>query len=1468
MTASHQPLQLFSHPTRSWLQQTFASPTRIQQLGWPVISAGHHTLLIAPTGCGKTLAAFAFALDRLAREPNDPAPGVRVLYVSPLKALVHDIERNLRAPLAGIERETSRDSASRTRPRVDVRTGDTTPAQRRSQAANPAEILVTTPESLFLILGAKARNTLTTVHTVIVDEVHALAGNKRGTHLALSLERLCALTEIEPQRIGLSATVRPIDAVARWLGGERNVEVVNTDERPRLDVAVTVPVPDMDRIALTNSEPGKPSPEHEGGIWGVLYPALYKAVCNHRATIIFVNSRGLCERLAERLNDLANEECALAHHGSISHQQRSAIEQRLKHADIRCIVATSSLELGIDMGAVDQVLLVESPGSVARALQRIGRAGHNVGDTSRGRIFPKFKADLLEAAVVAARMRDGDIEALRIPHNALDVLAQQIVAMVCDAECSADDVADLVRRAAPYRHLSRAVLDGVLHMLSGHRLSGEHSHIPARINWDRASDRLTARRGSALIARINAGTIADRGQYAVHLGDDGPRIGELDEEMVFETRVGDVVVLGASSWRVEAISRDRVIVNAAPGEPGRLPFWRGDGLGRDYQIGQAIGALTREVAARSRCKALQWLHAYAPLDALAAQNLVDYVHQQRAQCEVVPCDRDIVVERFRDELGDWRICVLTPFGARVHAPWVMALRKQFRDRFGIEVQSLYTDDGMAFRFGDHERQPATAEFFINPTQARSFATEELKQSALFAGLFREAASRALLLTRRAGNRRSPLWAQRQRAQSLLQALGSYRDFPIVLETYREAFAEHFDLPALSAILNGIETGSIRIHNIESARPSPFARALVHRWVESFIYDQDSPLAERRAQALTIDRALLEELLGEGELKGLIDAETLIQTHASLQGLAQRQPIQDADSLHDQLRRLSDLSMSEIALRINAANPSHALSNASAWCRKLIEQQRALDIVVDGEQRFIACEDAALFRDALGVDVPRTLPQSYLNPVPGALIGLAARFAARRGPFSSAEFASRYGISERLADGVLNHLLESSQLIRGIFRVDTSAPQWCDRGVFATLKRRTLARARRQIAAVSANCYAAFLAHWHHLGEGNATTLRSALSQLEGTPLPVSALESVILAQRVAHFDARDLDHLTASGEWIWVGCGKTGRHDGRIALYSRKRIGTLLTMASHDAQTHSLSASIIAFLSQNGASFSAEIEDAAKASVAQATPHTIRQALWELVWSGVITNDTLAPLRAHARRSSRRARLDDASAGRWSLVTRLVGTSVSDTECAIARAQLLLERFGIVARNMALAESVDGGFSALRDVFRGLEDRAHVRRGHFVDGLLGAQYALPRAVEQLRDVAQQIEDDENTRASCWLAALDPANPWGSLLPWPPLSEPQSRARRVPGAWVASVAGQPVLYLTPGARRVHTFAHVHGRYIEAALASLSQLPGHGARGGLRIETLDGEFASASRWRQLLAANGFVADYRAMVMERVV
>ena len=1494
------PLAPFDAVTQAWFRERFVAPTPVQARGWASIAAGRHTLMLAPTGSGKTLAAFLWCLDRLARLPADAAAGTRVVYVSPIKALAYDVERNLRAPLAGL---VALGAAGRVT--VDVRTGDTPQKERERQRRNPAQILITTPESLYLILAGRARDRLRGVDTIIVDEIHALAPTKRGIHLALSLERLCALVTgaglPEPQRIGLSATQRPLSEVARYLGGDRPVEIVDASARPAMDLAIVVPAAEMDHPGTAGKD--------GGGMWPLIYPRLLELILAHRTTIIFVNSRRLAERVSQQLTELAattgqapdGTELVRAHHGSVARHQRLEIEEALKAGRLRAIAATSSLELGIDMGTVDLVIQVESPGSVSRGLQRIGRAGHHVGGVSIGRIVPKFRGDLLEATVVAQQMLEGAVESIRVPDSALDVLAQQIVAMVAVDAWRVDDLERLVHRTASYRELSRGALTGVLDMLAGRYPSDEFAELRPRLTWDRQTDVLVGRRGARLLSVVSGGTIPDRGTYAVHVGTGGPRVGELDEEMVAESRKGETFLLGATTWRIEDITRDRVIVSPAPGEPGKMPFWRGDGPGRPIELGRALGAFCRELDGRlahDAAGAHAWLISALGLDRFAADNLIAYLAEQRAATGSVPSDRAITIERFRDELGDTRVCILSPFGSRVHAPWSLVLARQLEDALGYPVHPLYTDDGIAMRFADGDVVPSDDELVPDPDEVEGVLVDELARSSVFASHFRENAARALLLPRRRPGQRTPLWAQRLRAQQLMGVALRFPAFPITLETYREVLRDVFDLPALVDVLRQLRSRAIRVEPAVTEAASPFARSLVFDYVAAFLYEGDAPLAERKAQALTLDRKMLAELIGGGELRDLLDLDVLAEVEAELQQLADDRKARTVDEVHDLLRRVGDLALDELAARIEASvvlgdagpgAPTGAMPS-DAEARGVVQgalaalrgSQRIVLVEIAGAARWIATEDAARYRDALGVALPPGVPAALLEPVAAPLESLVVRWARTHGPFTAAEPAARWGLPPAQVEPVLALLEARGQLVRGELRPGGRHQDSCDPEVLRQLRRRTLARLRAQVAPVGAATFAAFLPRWHGLDQPRRGlgALRDALARLEGTALPFSELEARILPARILDYHPRMLDELGASGELVWVGAGALGSKDGRVILLRRDRALALAPEPQPVANPTPVHDAILVQLAHGGAAFLVALEQAVASVVSRAEAgggrapidHTgvpprptprgsarpIVAALWDLVWAGAVTNDTFAPLRSLGQPAGRRVNAHAAFGGRWSLVTSL-GPPATTTARVHAQATALLARWGIAGRATARADDLPGGFTATGDVLRAMEDAGTVRRGYFVESLEGAQFAWPGAIDRLREPARGAAPRVEV-----LAAVDPACAWGSALPWPALRDPSARPARRVGATAILVDGELAVWLEPKARRLAT-GELPAEVVELALAvGVPRVAARARRRELSIELIDGVPAAQSPYARALLAGGARADYRGLVV----
>ncbi len=1546
------PLAAFSSATRDWFASSFAAPTPAQAQAWPAIASGEHVLLSAPTGSGKTLAAFLWAIDRLALEPS--AGGVRVLYVSPLKALSYDIERNLRVPLRGVGAEVT----------VGIRTGDTSQAERAAMARKPPDILITTPESLYLILGSRARTMLASVETVIVDEIHAVASTKRGAHLALTLERLDEFARAsslssrarghagtedvegktpqespharEIQRVGLSATQNPLEEVGRFLvGPTRQVKILDAGVRKPLDLRILVPVNSMSELASASSgadplEPVVGGEATRNSIWPAIYPELLSLVREHRSTIVFVNNRRSAERVALRLNELATAESqssgeppgdgldgssgvplsqpgqvapgeiARAHHGSLSREERTTIEEQLKAGTLPCLVATSSLELGIDMGAVNLVLQIESPKSVARGLQRIGRAGHGVGELSKGRIFPKFRGDLLECAVVCHRMRQGLIESTVVPRNALDVLAQQIVAIAASAETrthvessrlpepasearaqdehaqtspsspesegsvSVERLHALVRRTHSYAELSRPLLENVLDMLDGRYPSSEFGDLRPRIVWDRVGDRIRARRGARQLAIANAGTIPDRGLYSVTLPD-GRRVGELDEEMVYEARPGQVFLLGASSWRIEEIGRDRVIVTPAPGVPGAVPFWKGDGIGRPKELGEAIGRFSRWAVNQSA----ETLTRDYDLDERAAANLLDYLREQQQATQAIPSDRTIVLERFRDEIGDWRLCILSPYGGRVHAAWGLAISARIRERFGIDGEAIWSDDGIVVRLPDFDPEdPDVASYAdlvaIDPEEVEQIVVSELGSSALFGARFRENAGRSLLIPRAYPGRRTPLWQQRLKSQALLEVARRYPDFPIVLETYRECLRDVLDLPGLQDVLGRIVTRDISLLEVETATASPFAGSLLFDYVATYMYEGDTPTAERRAAALSLDRDLLRELLGQDELRDLIDPAALSQVEDDLQHRSPRTQATGADELCEVLRAVGDLDEQEISERVLEA------LGASALLAGLERERRVIRIRIAGHERLIAADDAGLFRDAFGAAPPGGLPAAFLEDVPDALAKIVARYARTHGPFTTAELRARYALD--LA-AVLRDSERSGDLVQGELRPGGSEREWCQVDVLRRLRRASLAALRREIEPVDPRALAAFMPSWQGVNRwrpsgAGVERLREVLLPLQGLAVPVASWERDILPVRCGSYSPAWLDSLCASGELAWVGAGPLARDAGRVALYFREDAPSLGPPPLRDAAPpaepeHDLLRARLAASPCFFADLLAEVE----LPVASLT-----QALWDLVWAGEVTNDAWAPLRAprvatgprlamtgrpaaaprrFGRSSLRSGRRGTGAQvqGRWSLTAPIFGAEGDPRERRRLLAELLLERYGVLTREQVLAEGIPGGFSSVYSALGELETLGVCRRGYFVEGLGGAQFALPGAVERLR--ADRSSEDGRALV---LAAVDPAQPLGAALPWPRREESKRRPARVPGAYVVFVDASPVLYLERGGRGILTFDSPESTLLPA-LRALAEAVRAGRVNAIALERVDGDPSIGSPLESTLIELGF-------------
>ena len=1518
------------HPAvRLWFTRSFDAPTRPQTLGWPAIARGDSTLILSPTGSGKTLTAFLWCLDRLMFAPLPAKPArCRVLYISPLKALAVDVERNLRVPLAGIGQVAEERGEQYVRPSIAIRTRDTPQAERARFQREPADILITTPESLYLLLTSNARESLRSIDTIIIDEIHALVPTKRGAHLMLSLERLAALCHKPPQRIGLSATQRPLDEVARFLGGTestgpskgqraqgkgqknaaadieaefqshkgtvryRPVTIVDAGQKKPLALSIRVPVEDMARLTTADEIPSGPASvgDNRTSIWSAIHPKLLELIRSHTSTLIFVNSRRLAERLAGAVNELAGETLVRSHHGSIAREQRVEVEELLKSGGLRALVATSSLELGIDMGAIDLVVQIEAPPSVASGLQRIGRGGHQVNAVSEGVIFPKFRGDLVACAAVARAMHDGAVEATRYPRNPLDIAAQQIVAMAAMDEWAIDDLFATIRRAAPFAELGRTAFEGVLDMLSGRYPSDEFAELRPRVTWDRARGTISSRDGAKRVAVINGGTIPDRGLFSVFLLGAGPgaaRVGELDEEMVFETHVGEVFVLGASSWRVEEITHDRVLVSPAPGQPGKMPFWKGDQTGRPLEFGLAIGRLIRDLLKLPAAAAIDKLTRQHDLDALAAENLLQYLNDQKAATSVVPDVSHVLIERVRDELGDWRVCVLSPRGGRIHAPWAMAVAAKIREERGIDVETIWGDDGFVVRFPDVDEPPDTRLLLPDPDEVQALVVRQLGATALFAAKFRENAARSLLLPKRRPGMRAPLWQQRKKSADLLAVAAKYGSFPVLLETYRECLRDFFDMPALVSTLADIRSRKIRVSTVNSEHPSPFAASLLFSYVASFLYDGDAPLAERRAQALAVDQAQLREIIGEAELRELLDIESMDALERELQRLDPRYHVKSADAVHDMLLGIGDLSRQEVAERTVSAEIAASVDD-------LVKQGRAIAVTLAGDDRYVAIEDAARYRDAAGIALPANIAATFLEAAADPLANLVRRYARTHAPFTSADVAARLGLGVPAVEATLLALASDGALVEGEFRPGGTSREWTDAGVLRQLRRRSLARLRQEAEPVDQSVLGRLETRWQGVARRRqgADALLDVIEQLQGAPIAASILETEILPARLDGYDPGDLDAVAAAGEVVWAGVEPLGDRDGRIALYLADNAARLLPVRlTPDATYDSRDRAILDHLREHGASFFGPVHDAAGGGY----PAETVNALWSLAWQGVITNDTFHALRAftQAKTPRRRQRRPAAQAfrsrrsappsaeGRWTLVCRgperaalhpsgpeVGGRHVARpfqgrdaTAWAAAWAQQLLARHGVLTREAVASEGATGGFGVVYPVLKAMEEAGKIRRGYFVAGLGATQFALPGAIDLLRSLRDPSSDETEI---VLLSATDPANPYGAAIRFP--ASPVGRgATRSVGATVILVDGALAAYLARGDRQLLTFLpdaepqrSKIAQAIARALRERSRTPVSDDQGprGMLIEEIDGLPPSAHSIAPHLARAGFI------------
>ncbi|GAB3842625.1 ATP-dependent helicase [Nesterenkonia populi] len=1523
-------LEQFSEATQTWFGASFGSATAAQEGAWGSVAAGRNALVIAPTGSGKTLSAFLWSIDRLMREQSTASGQTHVLYISPLKALGVDIERNLRSPLVGIRHTAERLGEPAREISVGVRTGDTTSKQRRDLLRRPPEILITTPESLYLMLTSRARETLAGVETIIVDEIHALAGTKRGAHLAVSLERLDELRRQQEdgpaapaQRIGLSATVEPKAEVARFLGGAQPVDVVAPPAEKRWDITVSVPVSDMSSPEAASGGGEDGGQPLQPSIWPHVEHRVVELISQNRSTIVFVNSRRLAEKLTGRINEIWAEKqpdpasggepppLAKAHHGSVSKDQRSLIEEDLKSGRLRCVVATSSLELGIDMGAVDLVIQVEAPHAVSAGLQRLGRAGHQVGEVSVGWFFPKHRGDLVSTAVVVDRMLSGRIEALRVPRSPLDILAQQTVAAAAMDTLDVEAWYQLLRRSAPFAALPRSAYEATLDLLAGRYPSDRFAELRPRLVWDRDAGTLAGRPGAQRLAVTSGGTIPDRGLFGVYLvGQEdsrtgGRRVGELDEEMVYESRVGDVFALGATSWRIEEITFDRVMVSPAFGQPANLPFWHGDGIGRSAELGQAMGEFIRQVRSGGE-KIARRLDALG-LDAWARENLTRYLEDQQGAAGAVPTDTTLVIERTTDELGDWRIILHSPYGMQVHAPWALAVGVRLTERYGLDGAAFAADDGIVLRVPMMDESPPGAELFtFEPEELDELVTSQVSNSALFAARFRETSSRALLLPRQNPTQRTPLWQQRQRASQLLEVAAGYSDFPLIVETMREVLQDVYDLPALDSLTRRLNQRKVRLVETTTQSPSPFAQSLLFGYIAQYLYEGDSPLAERRAAALSVDPRLLKELLGRVELREFLDAAIIAESQDYAQRLSPSRRLRgDAEGAADLLRLLGPLSAEQMAARLKrpgSAAPAEDASphedapaaeqQARRWAEELVSAQRAFRVHWHGEERFAAAEDAARLRDGLGLPLPQGIQQVFLDPVEDPLGDLVSRYGRSHGPFAVEEAAGELGLPTAAVQQTLDRLTEQGRMVEGLFTPDRSVAadrEYCETEMLGRIRRRSLAALRSAVEPVPTAAYAQLLAEWQSVAPGTQTEgtsgLAEVLAQLAGYPAPASAWETFILPARVRDYAPSMLDELLGAGEVLATGRGELAGHDGWVS-FTPADDAEALDLRREGTGPTELQQQVLEMLDRGGAWFPEAIAASLETSAA-----AVQEALWELFWTGQVTPDGFAPVRArlaggstaHKRRpaaprtrhASRRMALRRAaeaqrdrggstgpgtSGGRWSITPRPEQQDAAGaTAAAHARAEILLDRYGVLTRGSAASEDVPGGFAGVYKVLAGAEEAGQVRRGYFVERLGAAQFTSSATVDRLRDIGEALEDQRISDVVA-LAAADPANPYGAALDWPALEDVKARPGRKAGAVVVLHRGDLALYMERGGKTVLLYIEPDqaAPVAEALVAALRRA----SSSRLSVEKVNGEPVLTHPFGQLLREAGFDSTPRGL------
>jgi ATP-dependent Lhr-like helicase len=1499
-------LQDFHPIVRQWFEETFGEPSPPQVLGWPAISSGKNTLILAPTGSGKTLAAFLWAINHLVEQHlrEELRPGVRILYVSPLKALNNDIERNLESPLHGIREQARKSGLKLPTIRTSVRTGDTPQSKRASMLKHPPDILITTPESLYLMLTAKqARKMFTTVQYVIVDEIHSICSNKRGVHLSITLERLASLAEQEFVRIGLSATQRPLELIAAFLGGRewigkklvpRPVQIVDAGQRKAMDLRVECAVPDFSLLA-------------QESVWPLVFTELLELIRLHKTTLIFVNNRRLAERVAAKLNEMltdthdtfnqyavptrpsntpqlqhsitpssvSNPDLVQAYHGSMSRHAREQMETDLKAGKLRALVATSSLELGIDIGSIDLVVQLQSPKGVARGLQRVGRSGHLVNASSKGRIFPTYREDLVEAAVVARAMVAHDVEPTSIPTNCLDVLAQQIVAMVSVEEWNVDELFDLIRQSHCYHSISKKLYAGVLQMLAGRYTNDAFRELRARISWDKVNNTLRALPGSSQLAITSGGTISDRGYFGVYLEDGKTKVGEVDEEFVYESRVGDTFILGTNVWRMNGIDANRITVTPAPGQPARMPFWRGEGIGRSVDMGKQIGAFRSEMNRKlDSPECLTWLQYEFPIDHRAAWNIQEYFRKQHDATGAIPHDKLLIIEGFRDEIGDPRIVIHSPFGRRINGLLGFVAVHRVQQMLKATPQMLYNDDGVLLRCSDVDALPLNFFDGLTIKEAEEIVLNDLLSSPLFGGQFRQNAARALLMPRIAPGKRTPLWLQRLRAADLLQVARQFNDFPIVIETMREVLNDILDFNTFKGIVGQIENGTIAIESVQTEVPSPFAASMLFDFIAVYMYEWDQPREDRQSQYLSINRELLSEVVETESISSLLRPEAISTVELQLQRKAEGYKARSPEELLEFLLHIGDLTDEEVEER--------CIGEGAGFLETLASNGRAVQIRLGNKKRWIAGEEEDLY-DNFGEERNAST--------------ILLRYLQSSGPTTTDELARRFGLTEDQVESILTKIA-AGQIIGGRFNKNLDQPQWCYRPNLERIHRQTIGILRREIKPSSLAEFTHFLFHWQHVHPSRQlsgpTGVQQCLEQLQALPLPAEVWERDILRSRVSGYSQELMNQIGTNGSFVW-----TGRGSGKMRCLLRGEGSTYLDPPADEFET-SLSAGarrVLEYVRKNGASFFSDIRTDAQLSL-----DGLNKSIAELFWGGFITNDLFTELQnvkrlSHIesniptervemldpRHNPRRPKLMQAVrkaikqvpgwSGRWSLVhlPGVMGEDITLEERAHRQALQLLERYGIVAREFYRREELLPWALIAADMQR-MEMRGDIRRGYFVEGLSGMQFALPTAVEDLRRLRSERNGDQSPLL---VNACDPANPYGTGIDLQEKTRrwDQMRFTKISSNYLVFRMGIPILLIENYGTRLWTLAETTEeilinalRIFVRAMQLVHQL--HPAK-SITIEHCDGIRPVQSPLEPALRSLGFVRDRnQTMIHERYV